>query len=71
MNTADLPHLIPVDCDGLKEKPEMTQDVTQTREYQEALAEPGQEELNQDLAALADFSRTIAAGEIGRIENGT
>ena len=59
-----LPGLIPTECDGLPEKPEMTQDATQTKEYQEALAEPGQEELAQTLSALADFSRKIEAGEV-------
>ena len=59
-----LPLLIPTDCDGLPEKPEMTQDATQTREYQDALAEPGQEELAQTLSALANFSRKIEAGEV-------
>lgn len=51
------PHLIPVDCDGLPTKPIINQNVEDTAEYLEAMAEPGGEQLLATLASLASLAK--------------
>lgn len=46
-------NLIPTECDGLDTKPELTQDVRDTLEYQKTLTEPDRPALLDTLADLA------------------
>jgi len=59
MNTAT-EHLIPVECDGLAEKPEINQDVLNTVEYQEAMQEECAE-LDNLLATMARMTKPYKA----------
>ena len=47
---------VPVDCDGLAEKPEINQDVLNTVEYQEAMKAEGAE-LDNLLATMAKMAK--------------
>lgn len=50
-------HLIPTECDGTTEKPELTQNVRETIEYREAVAGPERQKLMDTLAELAAVGR--------------
>lgn len=50
-------HLTPTECDGVTEKPELTQNVRETIEYKEAVADPESDKLRDSLAALAGIGK--------------
>lgn len=50
-------HLIPTECTGTAEKPELTQNVRETVEYMEALADPDRPKLLETLSELAAVGR--------------
>jgi DNA-directed RNA polymerase subunit F len=50
-------HLIPTECEGAPEKPELTQNVRETVEYLEAVADPETPKLMETLADLAAIGK--------------
>lgn len=50
-------HLMPTECDGTAEKPEIKQNVRETSEYAEALADPESGALLNTLEDIANLGR--------------
>lgn len=50
-------HLIPTECDGTTEKPVITQNVRETIEYSEAIADPESQKLLETLSELSEVGR--------------
>ncbi len=55
-------HLIPTECDGTTEKPELTQNVRDTVEYVEAVADPERQKLLATLSDLAAIGKKHLLG---------
>lgn len=50
-------HLIPTECEGAPEKPELTQNVRETVEYTEAVADQERQKLLETLSELSEVGR--------------
>jgi hypothetical protein len=55
-------HLIPTECDGTLEKPELTQNVRETVEYAEAAPDPESPKLMETLRELAAVGKLSPTG---------
>lgn len=55
-------HLTPTECDGTTEKPVLTQNVRETVEYVEAMADPESQRLLDTLAGLAAIGKRHIVG---------
>lgn len=55
-------HLIPTECEGALEKPELTQNVRETVEYADAVADPEIPQLMKALDDLAVVGKRLISG---------